>query len=126
MTKHNQVYKCNICGNIVEILETGAGELHCCNQAMVLMTEKTSDEGLEKHVPVIEKSGSKIKVTVSTTKHPMEKDHHIQWVELTTKDQVIRKTLKPDQTPIVEFDLNTNDSPIKARAYCNLHGLWSS
>jgi len=127
MTKLNQIYKCNICGNIVEILHTGAGELVCCNQPMQLMTEKKSDEGLEKHVPVIEKTNNTIKISVGSIAHPMINEHYIEWIELLIKGQIIRKELKANQDPQATFNIKTTgNESIKARAYCNLHGLWVS
>ena len=124
MTEQNQIYKCNVCGNIVEILHTGAGELVCCRVAMQLMNEKTQDEGLEKHVPVIEKTDIGYMVKVGSVVHPMEEDHYIQWIELITDGWVYREFLKPGQVPEVEFCLKAE--AVEAREYCSLHGLWKS
>jgi len=127
MTKLNQIYKCNICGNIVEVLHTGAGELVCCNKPMELMTEKKSDDGLEKHVPVIKKVNGGVKVSVGSVSHPMVKEHYIEWIELIINSQVIRRELKADEKPEATFKTSENEKDnIKARAYCNIHGLWSS
>jgi len=118
----NEIYKCNICGNIVEVLNVGGGELVCCGQPMELLKEKTEDEGLEKHVPVIEKTDRGIKVKVGSIPHPMEKKHYIQWIEIIVDDGIYRKFLKPGDEPEAEFKVKAEK--IEAREYCNIHGLW--
>ena len=132
MTQQNQIYKCEVCGNIVEVLHTGAGELVCCGQPMKLMSENTQDAAIEKHVPVIEevpanvcqgKDGVIVKVGEIT--HPMDKEHYIEWIEIITQDgKRGKKFLKPGDKPQVEF--HTRKKVVGARAYCNLHGLWKS
>ena len=122
MTQLNQIYKCNVCGNIVEVLHTGVGLLVCCGQPMELLTEKTKDEGLEKHVPVIEKTDKGVKVKVGSIPHPMEEKHFIEWIELMANGRLYRQFLKPGQAPEAEF--NVKAKKITAREYCNLHGLW--
>lgn len=122
MTKEKQIYKCNVCGNIVEVLYAGGGELVCCGQPMELLKEKTKDEGLEKHVPVIEKTEKGIKVKVGSVPHPMEEKHYIQWIEVIADDRVYRKHLKPEDKPEAEFAIEAKN--IEAREYCNIHGLW--
>ena len=130
MTELNQVYKCNICGNIVGVLHTGGGTLVCCGQPMQLMKENTVDASKEKHVPVIEiiKDSNKLKVKVGSAPHPMEVPHHIEWVELIADGKVLRAVLKPGDKPEAEFcDVSLNIAKkVFARAYCNLHGLWKS
>ncbi len=128
MTQKNQVYKCEICGNIVEVLHEGAGELVCCNQPMKLLEEKTQDpEKGEKHVPVIEKiREDKIKVKVGETEHPMTEEHYIEWIEIIANGQAYKKFLKPGDKPEAEFCIQAEPENIKAREYCNLHGLWKS
>ena len=123
MTKRNQVYKCSVCGNIVEVIHEGAGELLCCDKPMMLQEEKTQDQGLEKHVPVIEKlPEGGIKVKVGDIPHPMEEGHYIEWIEVEIHGKICKKYLKPGDAPEVQFD---NDLEIgEIRAYCNLHGLW--
>ncbi|MHA1712323.1 MAG: desulfoferrodoxin [Candidatus Freyarchaeota archaeon] len=124
MTEERQVYRCNICGNIVEVLHAGAGQLVCCGQPMELLKEKTEDVGLEKHVPVMEKTERGIKVKVGKVPHPMEEGHYIEWIELIADDKVYRKSLKPGGKPEAEFELKAEK--IWARGYCNIHGLWRS
>jgi len=124
MTKLNQIYKCNICGNVIEVIHTGVGQLVCCGQPMKLLTEKTEDAGLEKHVPVIEKVGNKVKVKVGSIPHPMEQKHYIEWIEIITDDGTCRKFLKPEDKPEVEFEITAEK--IEAREYCNIHGLWKT
>lgn len=124
MTELNQIYKCNICGNIVEVLHTGVGQLVCCGQPMELLKEKTEDVGQEKHVPVIEKTETGIKVKVGSIPHPMEEKHFIEWIEIMTDGKVYRKFLKPGVTPEAEFKINADN--IQAREYCNIHGLWKT
>jgi len=124
MTKQKQVYKCNICGNIVEVLHSGVGQLVCCGQPMELLEEKTKDVGQEKHVPVIEKTEAGVRVKVGSIPHPMEEKHYIEWIEVVIDGKTYRKFLKPNDKPEVEFE--TNIKEIEARAYCNIHGLWKS
>ena len=127
MTKKDQIYKCNICGNIVEVVHPAGGELVCCGESMELLTEKTAEaEGKEKHVPVIEKTDKGIKVKIGSVEHPMEEKHFIEWIEvLTNTGQSLKKFLKPGDVPEAEFHLE-NIAGITARAFCNLHGLWKS
>ncbi|MBW2999275.1 desulfoferrodoxin [Candidatus Woesearchaeota archaeon] len=124
MAKVNEIYKCDICGNIVEVLHGGVGELVCCNQLMDLLDEKTVDEGKEKHVPVIEKTKTGVKVKVGSVPHPMEEKHFIEWIEIIADGKVCRKFLNPGEKPEAEFEIEAVE--IKAREYCNLHGLWKS
>lgn len=124
MTEVKQIYKCNICGNIVEVLHAGVGQLVCCGQPMELLKEKTEDVGLEKHVPIIEKSNGKIKVKVGSIPHPMEDKHWIEWIELVADGKVYRKFLNPGDSPEADFEIEAEN--ITAREYCNLHGLWKT
>jgi len=124
MTKLKQIYKCNICGNIVEVLHAGVGQLVCCGQPMELLTEKTTDIGLEKHVPVIEKIGNKVKVKVGSAPHPMDQKHYIEWIEIIADGKTCRNFLKPGDKPEAEFEITAKK--IEAREYCNIHGLWKS
>ena len=124
MTELRQVYKCNVCGNIVEMLHTGVGKLVCCGQPMELQKEKIEDVGREKHVPVIEKTESGVKVKVGSLPHPMEEKHYIEWIEVIADGKSCRKFLKPGDKPEAEFMIKADS--IEAREYCNLHGLWKS
>jgi len=119
-----QIYKCEICGNIVEVLHGGEGELVCCGEPMKLLQEKTQEEGLtEKHLPVIEKTEKGVKVKIGSIPHPMEEPHWIEWVEIqTTSGKIMKKFLVPGDQPEAEFD--TTEEVAFAREYCNLHGLW--
>jgi superoxide reductase len=123
-TKKGEVYKCEICGNIVIVMHEGAGDLVCCGENMKLFTENTVDAAKEKHVPVIEKNGESIKVKVGSVPHPMEEKHWIEWIELRVGDRSYFKHLKPGDTPEAEFCLCNISGEISAREYCNLHGLW--
>lgn len=123
-TKKFEVYKCEICGNIVEVLHEGKGELHCCGQPMKLMTENTTDAAQEKHVPIYEKTDEGIKVTIGSVEHPMEDKHYIEWIQLIVGDKSYREMLKPGQKPVAIFNVDTDNFTI--REYCNLHGLWKA
>lgn len=124
MTLQKQIYKCNICGNIVEVLHAGVGQLVCCGQPMQLMTENTVDASKEKHVPVIEKTKNGFKIKVGSVPHPMEEKHYIEWIEVIADGKNYRKFLKPGDKPEAEFCIDAKK--ITAREYCNLHGLWKS
>lgn len=122
MNAVNQVYKCEHCGNIVEVLYAGGAPLVCCGENMKLLEEKTADSSTEKHVPVIEKTDKGFKVTVGSTLHPMTEEHSIQWIELIADGKVYRQNLKPGDQPVAEFCVEAGE--VSAREYCNLHGLW--
>jgi len=124
MTQLNEVYKCEVCGNITEVLHTGAGELVCCGQTMILLKENSVDAAEEKHIPVITKTENGFKVTVGSVEHPMEDKHYIEWIEIIADGRVYRKMLKPGEKPEAEFCVDAQS--IEAREYCNLHGLWRS
>jgi superoxide reductase len=124
MTSKNEIYKCGICGNIVEVLHTGQGQLVCCGQPMTLLEAKSEDEGQEKHVPVIEKTDDGILVKVGSIQHPMEEEHHIELIEVIAGDQVYRKFLNPGEAPVAEF--KGLDENVTAREHCTIHGLWKS
>lgn len=119
-----QIYKCEICGNIVEVLHVGGGELVCCGQPMKLMVENTVDAAKEKHVPVIEKTAKGILVKVGSVPHPMEEKHYIEWIEVISNGKAYRKFLKPGDRPEAEFEVPAQG--LTAREYCNIHGLWSA
>ncbi len=122
MAKKLEIYKCEVCGNIVEVLHPGAGQLVCCGQPMKLMEEKTSDTGKEKHVPVIEKTTTGYKVKVGSVPHPMEEKHFIEWIELIADERAYTQFLSPGQMPEVFFSIEAKS--VYAREYCNIHGLW--
>ena len=122
-----QIYRCNVCGNIVELIHVGGGNLVCCGNEMELLSEEPKDVGAEKHVPVLEKTEKGFKVKVGSVPHPMEETHFIEWIELQAGDEVCKKFLKPGDTPEAEFELEDVDlSDVKAREYCTIHGLWRS
>lgn len=121
-TKRNEVYKCEVCGNIVGVLNGQFGVLVCCGKPMELITENTVDAAVEKHIPVIEIYPDGVKVEVGEVEHPMVEEHYIEWIELIFGNRVCRKHLKPGEKPIAEFCVNPEN--VTARAYCNLHGLW--
>jgi len=125
MTEKNQVYKCEVCGNIVEVLHTGNGTLVCCGQDMNLQEEKTEDpEKGEKHVPIITKTDKGFLVKVGSVEHPMEEKHYIEFIEIIVDGIVYKKFLNPEDKPEAEFCVEGDK--VVAREYCNLHGLWRS
>jgi superoxide reductase len=124
MTSKQEIYKCEVCGNIVEVIHEGKGELVCCGQPMKLFKENTVDAAKEKHVPVIEKTADGYKVKVGAVAHPMEEKHYIEWIELVADGVVYRKFLKPGDAPEAVFCIDARQ--VTAREYCNLHGLWKA
>lgn len=122
MAQLNQIFKCNICGNIVEVLHGGGGELVCCGKPMELLTEKTKEAGFEKHLPVMEKTANGIRVKIGSVPHPMEEKHYIEWIEIMAGGTVYKEFLKPGDKPEAEFKGQTDK--VEAREYCNIHGLW--
>lgn len=124
MPKQLEVYFCEICGNVVEVLRGEAGELVCCGENMILLEEKgAAQEGKEKHVPVIEKGDGTITVKVGSVPHPMLAEHYIEWVEVIADGKAYRQFLKPGETPEAVFNISADQ--ITAREYCNIHGMWS-
>jgi len=124
MTIRLQIYKCGICGNMVEVTHEGQGELVCCGQPMKNITENSVDAAKEKHVPVIEKTPEGFKVKIGGVPHPMEDKHYIEWIELTADGKAYRAFLKPGQIPEAVFCIDAKE--VHAREYCNLHGLWKA
>ncbi|OPY04161.1 MAG: Desulfoferrodoxin [Syntrophorhabdus sp. PtaB.Bin184] len=124
MAERLQIYKCEICGNIVEVLHGGKGVLVCCNEPMKPLAENTVDAAKEKHVPVIEKGAEGITIKVGSVAHPMEEKHYIEWIEAIVDGAVYRHFLKPGEAPEAFFPLK-GDS-VTAREYCNVHGLWKN
>lgn len=124
MAEKLEIYKCEVCGNIVEVLFGGKGELVCCGKPMKLFKENTVDAAKEKHVPVVEKIPGGFKVTVGSVAHPMETEHYIQWIELLADGKAYRQFLEAGQAPEAVFQIDAETA--SAREYCNLHGLWKA
>ncbi len=125
MTKVREIYKCNICGNIVEVVHAGVGELVCCGEPMEKLEEKTEDSSVEKHVPYIEKTSDGILVKVGQNQdHPMDEKHYIEWIQVIADDVAYRKFLKSGDKPQALFEIKADN--FTAREYCNVHGLWKS
>lgn len=119
-----EVYKCEVCGNMIEVVHVGGGELVCCGQPMKLLKENTTDASTEKHVPVIEKTTDGIKVKVGSAPHPMEEKHWIEWIEVISDGKSCRQFLSPGEVPEAVFKIS--GTKITAREYCNIHGLWKA
>lgn len=120
----NDVYKCEMCGNIVEVLHGGGPNVICCGSKMGQLIENTVDAAVEKHVPAVAKIDGGIKVTVGEVEHPMADDHYIEWIEVIAGNLVYRKNLQPGEKPVAEFMISADTMTV--RAYCNLHGLWKA
>jgi len=125
MTQLRELYRCEVCGNIVEVVNEGATALVCCGEPMIKLEAKTEDQGQEKHVPVVEETNSSIKVKVGSIEHPMEDKHYIKFIEILLKDRIIRKELKPGQAPEVKYCATKLDV-IEVREFCSIHGLWKN
>lgn len=123
MTELLQIYKCEVCGNIIEMIHTGQGELVCCGQPMKLFSANTVDAAKEKHVPVKEAVHDGLKVKVGSIAHPMEEKHYIEWIEIVADGKAYRQFLKPGEAPEAFFPVS---GEFTAREYCNLHGLWKA
>jgi superoxide reductase len=121
-----EVWKCEICGNIIEVLHGGSGSLVCCGKSMVLMESKELEEGNEKHKPVIESDSDGIVVRVGSVSHPMDTEHYIEWIEISTAKGSSKKFLSPGEDPVAKFPVKVDVGDVSARAYCNVHGLWKS
>ena len=124
MAERMQIFQCEVCGHIVEVIHEGKGQLVCCNKPMKRLVEGTVDAALEKHVPVVEKTADGIKVTIGSVLHPMEEKHYIEWIEVIAGGRVYRHFLKPGDPPEATFKIEAD--AVTAREHCNLHGLWKS
>ncbi|SDC62107.1 MULTISPECIES: desulfoferrodoxin [unclassified Candidatus Frackibacter] len=118
-----EIFKCNVCGNVVELLQAGAPALVCCGQDMEKLEAQTEDAANEKHVPIVKEVNSGIEVTVGSTLHPMEEDHLIRFIEVLTEDKVLRTELEAGQKPIAKFNIDKSEV-VEVREFCNVHGLW--
>jgi len=124
-TELREIYRCDICGNVIEIVNTGSPSLVCCGKPMIKLITKSGDEGKEKHIPVIEELGDKVIVKIGSIPHPMENDHYIVFIEVMTERDIFRRELKPGDNPSAIF--NIKKSEIKeVREYCNKHMLWKA
>ena len=124
MAEKLEIYKCELCGNIVEVLHAGKGELVCCGEPMKLYKENTVDAAKEKHVPVVEKTADGFKVKVGSVPHPMEEKHYIEWIEIIADGKTYRQFLSPGDAPEAVFKIDA--AQVTAREYCNIHGLWKA
>ncbi len=124
MAERLEIYKCNVCGNIVEVLHGGKGELVCCGKPMALLVENTVDAAKEKHIPVMEKISGGVKVKVGSVAHPMEEKHYIEWIEVIADGKAYIQFLKPGEAPQAVF--NVEAKQITVREYCNIHGVWKA
>ncbi len=125
MTEKHQVYKCPVCGIIVEVNHKGAGTLVCCGQSMELMVEKKEEEGNEKHLPVASFEGDTLVVKVGAVQHPMEEAHYIEWIEVISDEGSQKVFLNPNEAPEARFHVSTKEN-LRIREYCTIHGLWES
>ena len=125
MTNLKEIYKCNLCGNIIDVSHAAGGTLVCCGQDMTLIKENTEEASTEKHIPIIEKTKNNTIIKVGSINHPMDDNHYIEWIEAEIDNQQIRQYLNPGEAP--QMTINHNDIIItKASAYCNIHGLWTT
>lgn len=124
MKVERKFFKCEICGNMVGLIQNGGGELVCCGQPMKLLEPNTVDAANEKHVPFVKREGNKLHVQVGEVEHPMLDEHYIQWIMVAQDDRTQRAYLKPGSKPVADFDVH--DGAVTVYEYCNLHGLWSA
>jgi superoxide reductase len=124
MTHINEIYKCQICGNIAEIVHESGGVLVCCGQPMTQQVENTVDAAKEKHVPIVENVKGGVLVKVGAVEHPMQEAHYIELIEVQTAKKLYRKYLKPGEIPQALFIIN--EEVLSVREYCNVHGLWKA
>jgi superoxide reductase len=125
MTQRLEIYKCELCGNMVEMLNSAGGTLSCCGQAMKKLDEKMADFTTEKHVPIVQAIPEGTRVVVGSTPHPMKDEHFVEWIEIVNGPYVQRKYLKPGEKPEADFYVKYHDGLV-GREYCNLHGVWKS
>lgn len=119
-------FKCNVCGNVVELIVKGGGQLVCCNESMELLVPKEQEAGNEKHLPVANMEGNQLSVKVGSIEHPMEEAHHIEFIVIKYNNHVERKNLKYTDKPEAVFTINEECDEIEIYEFCNLHGLWKT
>jgi len=124
VTTRLDIYRCKVCGNVVEVLHGGKGALTCCNEPMKKFEANTVDAAREKHVPIVDTTGEGVIVKVGSTPHPMEEKHYIEWIEVDKEKNMCREFLTPGDVPEALFPLSTGGMTV--RAYCNVHGLWEA
>jgi superoxide reductase len=124
MTERLQIYRCEVCGNMVEVVHAGSGELVCCGQPMSLLIEGTVDAAREKHLPVVTRINGGFKVRVGEVAHPMDEKHYVEWIEVIADGEMYRRYLKPGDIPEAAFAIDADN--VIAREYCNVHGLWKA
>ena len=125
MAQLREIYQCEVCGNVVEVVNNSQGELVCCGKAMTKLEAKTEDTGGEKHIPVVEDMDGVIKIKVGSIEHPMAEDHYIKFIEVLTQNRVCRAELNPGQVPEAEFPVKKKDI-VGVREFCTIHGLWKN
>lgn len=118
-----KIFRCKHCGNIIQMIHDSSVKVVCCGEEMGELIANTVDADLEKHIPVVERTGQLIKVRIGENPHPMTKEHHIEWVYLETKKGSQIKYLNYNNAALVSFTI-TDDEPIAVYSYCNLHQLW--
>ena len=126
MAQLREIYRCEVCGNVVEVVNDSSGELKCCEKPMIKLDAKTEDAGQEKHVPVVEEAERGVKVKVGSVEHPMAEDHYIKFIEVMTDKKVYRCELKAGEAPEASFCCPSKENIVEVREYCTVHGLWKS
>ncbi len=124
MTQYGDYYHCKVCGHVVCILKPGSPTLVCCEQPMMRLEAKESDEGKEKHIPVVVPQGNNTMVKLGSIPHPMSEEHYFCFIDIAKKNnQHVRARLNPGDEPQALFQVNVMDVDT-VYAYCNIHGLW--
>jgi len=123
MKEDIKIFRCSICGNIVEQIKNGGGQLVCCGKPMEKLEANTTDAAVEKHVPVAERKDGKLYVKVGSVEHPMTEAHYIEWIVVADGTSTQRISLSPSDKPEAIF---CDKEHAEIYAYCNLHGLWKA
>ncbi|MDD2555872.1 MAG: desulfoferrodoxin [Syntrophaceticus sp.] len=123
MKAHVAFYRCETCGNMVELINKGGGELVCCGKPMTKLEANTTDASQEKHVPAVARQGGQLSVEVGSVIHPMTEKHYIEWIAVVTDNGIERVALSPGNEPKTVF---CDKADADVYSYCNLHGLWKA
>ncbi|MDR2545093.1 MAG: desulfoferrodoxin [Methanobrevibacter sp.] len=124
MVEEGELLKCKKCGSVLEKLVQGPETVSLDD--LEELKPKHDGEGSQKHVPILERNGDNVIIKVGEITHPMEAEHRICFIELIDGNVTYRKTLKPGEEPKAVFKVDTDISKLKAREYCNVHGLWEA
>lgn len=128
MTEKLNLYQCEVCKTIIQVLVEGKGELVCCDKPMKHLSPNTEENvKLEYHLPIVLKVDDEEFIQVGKEPHPMTEEHYIQIIQTISEcgKKVFTRLLEPNSEPKIKVEFD-NFGDYKINEYCNIHGLWES